>query len=406
MSTNAFLARQPIVDSHHRLIGYELLFRHSGEARSAQIEDGLDAGIKVIANTLVDMGTEWLLKGSLAFINMDRNTLLSDFTSLLPKEKVVIDVLNSISGDDEVVARLQELKQMGFRFALDDYYGQPEADALLPHANFIKLDVLNRSPSEVAAAIKKVRAFPVILVAEKVETLSQYKKCRDAGFDYFQGYYFAHPETLTTKVINPAQATVLQLMEKVRGDCEVKDIELMFKKDPALTFKLLRYINSAGFGLSCEVQSIRHAVAILGLKPLYRWLTLLLVTAGNNPTTNILARTAIVRGRLCELLGGHSLGKSDQENLFVTGVFSLLDAMMDTTMEVVLERVVLPENIYDALLNRTGIYGPILALAEACETQDNVRIDDLALSLMLTPEQVNEAHLKAMSWAEQLSLDA
>jgi EAL and modified HD-GYP domain-containing signal transduction protein len=405
MSTNAYLARQPIVDSHHRLIGYELLFRHSSEAQSAQIQDGLDAGIKVIANTLVDMGTEWLLKGSLAFINMDRPTLMSDFTNLLPKEKVVIDVLNSIAADDEVIARLQELKQMGFRFALDDYHGQPEADALLPHANFIKLDVLNRSPGEISAAIKKVRAYPVILVAEKVENLSQYKRCREAGFDYFQGYYFAHPETLTTKVINPAQATVLQLMEKVRGDCDVKDIELLFKKDPALTFKLLRYINSAGFGLSCEVQSIRHAIAILGLKPLYRWLTLLMVTAGSNPTSSIMARTAIVRGRLCELLGSHVVGKSDQENLFITGVFSMLDAMMETTMEVVLERVVLTENIHDALLSRGGMYGPILALAEACESHDSQRIEDLALALMLTPEQVNEAHLKALAWAEQLSLE-
>jgi EAL and modified HD-GYP domain-containing signal transduction protein len=406
MSSNAYLDRQPIVDSHHRLIGYELFFRHSGEAQTAEIEDGLDAGIKVIANTLVDMGTEWLLKGSLAFINMDRQTLMSNFTDLLPKDKVVIDVPNTIGADPEISARLEELKGLGFRFALDNYFGQPEADALLPFANFIKLDVLNRSGPEISAAIKKVRAFPVILIAEKVETLAQYNQCRQAGFDYFQGYYFAHPETLSTRVINPAQATVLQLMEKVRGECDVKELELLFKKDVALTFKLLRYINSAGFGLSCEVQSIRHAVAILGLKPLYRWLTLLLATAGNGPTTSILARTAIVRGRLCELLGSQALSKSDQENLFITGVFSLLDAMMETRMEEILERVVLPENIYDALLNRSGMYGPILALAEACESQDTEKIEDLALSLMLTPEQVTEAHLKAMAWAEQLSLDA
>lgn len=403
MSSHAFLARQPIVDSHHRLIGYELFFRASGEAQTAEIKDGLDAGIKVIANTLVDMGMEWLLKGSLAFINMDRPTLMSDFTNLLPKEKVVIDILGSIGNDEEITARLTELKQEGFRFAIDNYCGQPEADDLLKYASFIKLDVLNRSQSEVSDAIDKVRAYPVILVAEKVETLAQYNQCRQAGFDYFQGYYFAHPETLITRVINPAQATVLLLMEKIRSDCDVKELETLFKRDVALTFKLLRYINSAGFGLSCEVQSIRHAVAILGLKPLYRWLTLLLVNAGSGTTTNILARTAIVRGRLCELLGSQTLGKTDQENLFITGVFSLLDAMMETTMEEVLERIVLPENIYDALLNRSGMYGPILSLAEACETQDTDRIEDLAASLMLTPEQVTEAHLNSLAWAEQIS---
>lgn len=406
MSANAFLARQPIVDSHHRLIGYELLFRHSGDAQSAQIVDGLDAGIKVIANTLMDIGTEWLLKGSQAFINMDRPTLMSNFTSLLPRDKVVIDILPSVHADDEVVARMQELKAEGFRFALDNYQGQPEADALLPYANFIKLDILHRTPEELEAALAKVRPYPVILVAEKVETLAQYNQCREAGFDYFQGYYFARPENLSAKVINPTQATVLQVMEKVRDNGDLRQIELLFKKDVALTFKLLRYINSAGFGLSCEIQSIRHAVAILGLKPLYRWLTLLLVTAESTPTAGILARTAIVRGRLCELLGSHTLGKGDQENLFITGVFSLLDVMMESPMPDILERLVLPETIYDALLKRSGMYGPILSLAEACESQDAERIEDLAFSLMLTPGQVTEAHLKAMAWAENLIQEA
>lgn len=406
MSANAFLARQPIVDSHHRLYGYELLFRHSEHAQSAQIKDGVDAGIQVIANALCDMGTEWLLKGKLAFINMDASMLLSAFTGLLPPDKVIIDILDSVEANPDLLRRLEELKGAGFRFALDNYHGQPHADALLPFASYIKLDVLHRGESEIAEAIRKVRAYPVILVAEKVETIEQYQRCVKAGFDYFQGYYFAHPETLAAKVINPAQATVLQLMDKVRSDASLQEIELLFKKDVALTFKLLRYINSAGFGLSCEVQSIRHAVAILGMKPLYRWLTLLLATASGGPTSSVLTRTAIIRGRLCELLGKYNLTKSDQENLFITGVFSLLEAMMETPMDTILERLVLPESIYDALLTRGGMYGPILALAEACESNDRQRLEDLTFALMLTPEQVTEAHLQAIAWAEQLGLDS
>jgi len=405
MSNNAFIARQPIVNSGHNIIAYELLFRHAAHAQSARVTSDVDAGITVIANALCNMGTEWLLKGKQAFINMEIPMLMSSFSSLLPKDNVVIEVLETVQVTDEILARLQELKQEGYRFALDDFHYHPDSEPLLPYADYVKLDVLAHSPEDLARMVKAVRCYPVKLVAEKVETLEQFNHCRELGFDFFQGYYFAHPETLVERVINPVHTTVLQLMEKVRQGADVKDLEALFKKDVALTFKLMRYINSAGFGLSCEVQSIRHAVSILGMQPLYRWLTLLLVTAGSNATSPALARTAITRGRLCELLGKSELPRGDQDNLFIVGVFSLLPAMLEMTMEQVLERIVIPEKIADALMDRSGLYGPFLSLAEAVESGDASRLDDLTLSLMLSPDQVSQAHLQSLAWVEQLGLD-
>jgi EAL and modified HD-GYP domain-containing signal transduction protein len=238
-----------------------------------------------------------------------------------------------------------------------------------------------------------------------VETPEQFRHCQSLGFDFFQGYYFAHPENLAAKIINPVHGTVVQLLEMVRKEADAKDLEVMFKKDVALTFKLLRYINSAGFGLSCEVQSIRHAVSILGMQPLYRWLTLLLVTAGGAPTMPTLARTAITRGRLCELVGKSCLSKGDQDNLFIVGVFSLLPAFLEMPMEQVLERIVIPEKMIDALSDRSGIYGPFLSLAEAVESGDTEELEKLALSLMMTPDKISQAHLQALAWVEQLGLD-
>ncbi|MEW5789337.1 MAG: EAL domain-containing protein [Pseudomonadota bacterium] len=405
MSNDAFIARQPIVDVRHQLVAYELLFRHSAHAQTARVESDVDAGITVISNTLFNMGTEWLLKGKLAFVNMEVSMLMSSFSTLLPHENVVIEVLETVQVTPEILARMQELKTAGYRFALDDFHYMPESESLLPLANYVKLDVLAHSPAELARMVKQIRRYPVKLVAEKVETLEQFRHCRDLGFDFFQGYYFARPENLVAKIINPNHATVLQLLEKVRNNAEVKDLEALFKKDVALTFKLLRYINSAGFGLSCEVQSIRHAVSILGMQPLYRWLTLLLVTAGNSPTSPTLSRTAITRGRLCELLGKHVLARSDQDNLFIVGVFSLLPAFLEMPMEEVLERVVITDKLADALLDRSGIYGPFLSLVEAVESGDEKQLEDLALSLMLAPQQVSEAHLQALAWVEQLGLD-
>ena len=275
----------------------------------------------------------------------------------------------------------------------------------MPFASYVKLDVLAHSPDELARRVQAARKYPVKLVAERVETPEQFRDCRALGFDYFQGYDFARPEHIVTRVINPTHATVLQLMEKVRQGAELKDLESLFKKDVALTFKLLRYINSAGFGLSCEVQSIRHAVSILGMQPLYRWLSLLLVTAGSGPVAPTLARTAITRGRLCELLGKQCLARGEQDNLFIVGVFSLLPALLEISMEELLERVVIPESFADALLNRQGLYGPFLALAEAMESGELQRLEALTTSLMLTPDQASEAHMQALAWVEQLGLD-
>lgn len=405
MSSNAYIARQPIVDVKHHLFAYELLFRHSATALSARIDTDVDAGISVIANTLMNMGTEWLLKGKLAFVNMETSMLMSSFSTLLPAEKVVIEVLETVQATPEVLDRLDELKAAGYRFALDDYRYSAETEKLLAIASFVKLDVLAHTPAELVTLVGRLRKYPARLIAEKVETPEQFRHCQSLGFDFFQGYYFAHPENLAAKIINPVHATVVQLLEKVRQEADAKELELLFKKDVALTFKLLRYINSAGFGLSCEVQSIRHAVSILGMQPLYRWLTLLLVTAGGAPTMPTLARTAITRGRLCELVGKSCLPRADQDNLFIVGVFSLLPAFLEMPMEQVLERIVIPEKIVDALADRSGIYGPFLLLAEAVESGDAKQLEQLAGSLMMTPEKISQAHLQALAWVEQLGLD-
>jgi EAL and modified HD-GYP domain-containing signal transduction protein len=405
MSNEAFIARQPIVDGRHQLMAYELLFRHSAQAQSAHVDSDLDAGLTVISNTLCNMGTDWLLKGKLAFVNMELSMLMSDFSSLLPHEKVVIEILEAVVPSPEVLARLAELKEAGYRFALDDFHPQAGSDKFLPFASFVKLDVLAYAPADLAKLVQLLRRFPVKLVAEKVETQEQFRRCGELGFEYFQGYYFAHPENLVSKVINPSHGTVLQLLDKVRQGAEVRELEGLFKKDVALTFKLLRYINSAGFGLSCEVQSIRHAVSILGMQPLYRWLTLLLVTAGGSPTAPTLSRTAITRGRLCELLAKQTLPRNEQDNLFIVGVFSLLPAFLEMPMEQVLERVVISDKVADALLDHSGIYGPFLSLVEAVESGNQQQLEDLALSLMLSPKQVSEAHLHALAWVEQLGLD-
>lgn len=405
MQDHVYLARQPIVDNQQKIIGYELLFRRSAEATSASFTDDHLATSKVLANILSNMGAEWLLGDKLAFVNASTSMLMSDFLELLPVNRAVLEVLETSRATPELLARCHELRALGYRLALDDFELTPESTPLLAVANFIKLDIqkLNKN-GQLEAHVRALEKHPAQLIAEKVETKSEHNICKKLGVAYYQGYYFAHPETLSAKVIHPAYAVVLELLNKVRNNAEIKDIESSFKRDVALSFKLLRYINSVGFGLSCEIQSLRHALAILGYQQLYRWLTLLLVTAGEGSTSPALMKTAVTRGRLTELLGKDMLEAADRDNLFIVGVFSLLDVMLEMPMEEVLDKLSLPEAISDALMTRQGLYGPFLDLAVACEEGDAEYIEKLAFSLQLEPDKINQAHLDSLAWVETLGI--
>ncbi|MFA7240674.1 MAG: EAL domain-containing protein [Sulfuricellaceae bacterium] len=407
MHDHVFLGRQPILDRQQKIVAYELLFRHNRIATAAEISDQFDASATVFANMLCDLGTKWVLGEKLAFINVSASMLLGGgVVELLPPGRVVLELLETVQPSTQVLARCQHLRGKGFRFALDDFVLNEQNTALLPIASYIKVDIRQTQMDKARQMLNVLekRQLSAKLLAEKVETAKEFKDYKALGFSYFQGYYFAHPETLSAKTINPAYENVLLLLNKVRENASPPEIEKFFKHDVALTFKLLRYINSVGFGLSCEIESIRHAITILGYQQLYRWLTLLLVTAGQATTPHALLITAMTRGRLTELLGQDYMEQQDRDNLFIVGIFSMLDAILETPMEQVVEKLSLPAAVSDALLTRDGIYGPFLGLAEACESGNFSRIEELSTFLQLEPKKVNRVHLEALAWAETLGV--
>lgn len=404
MEDQAFIGRQPIMDVKQQIIGYELFFRHSADAQSAVFEDDLKACSRVLVNTVGEMDIQWLLGDKLAFINVNEAMLKSEFLELMPPKRTVLEILRSVATGDDVVERCRVLRSLGYKIALDNPHLSAASLPFLQCADFIKIDIQSIDTAEAGNIFTQFNAPSVKIIAEKVETAEQFEACEKIGFRLFQGFYFARPETLTAKVINPSFDSVLNILNLVSHDADNKDIEAGFKRDATLSFKLLRYINSVGFGLSCEIQSINHALTILGRKQLYRWLTLLMVTAGENSTPPALMKTSITRGRLTELLGESYFDKKDRDNLFIVGVFSLLDAILKMPMEQVLEKIQLPENVSEALLAREGMYGPFLQLAEACEDADSQRIHELAELLQFDSIKVNECHISALAWAETLGV--
>ncbi len=406
MGTETFLARQPIVDAEHHLFAYELLFRQSMASVSAQVGSQLQAGVEIIGNTLC-LGTDWLLQGKLAFINLDEATLMSDFVCLLPPQHVVYEILETVPISSVLIARIRELRQLGYRFALDDFVCLDEYRPLLPIVDFVKLDVLEQHPEKTVEIIAYIqRDFKGRFIAEKVETREMFDLCRNSGIQYFQGYYFARPENLASKSIQPDQLAVLDLMNKVGCCNDLSDIEEPLRRNAVLTLRLLRYANSAAAGLPQQVHTVRQALTLVGLRTLYRWLALLLVTARQTPTNALAARTAVMRGRICELLGQARLDRQAQDELFMTGLFSLAEPLLEIPLDLLLERLPMPDPVVQALVRQEGPYAPFLNLAEASERGDFERIARYASDIDSSPEEVNRAQLQSLAWTEELTSEA
>ncbi|MBS4098492.1 MAG: EAL domain-containing protein [Sulfuricella sp.] len=398
----AYIGRQPILDMKRRVVGHELLYRHDENASSARITNEFEACVKVVNNTLTNMNADWLLGDSAAFINITPELLDADPLDLLPSQRVVLEFSVEQRNLATLPAQIEHTRDLGFRIALEDLLPRKHTQRLVEAADYIKLDVQRFDTRTLAKAVEHFRRYPALkLIAKKIETMQEYLACAELGFDYFQGYYLAHPETLSVKVINPTCTTVLELLNKVNANSDVGELETCFKQNMALSFKLLRYINCAGFG-NGQVQSIRHALAILGYRQLYRWLSLLLITSVSATRAPALIQMAIARGRFAELVGQPFLASRERDNLFIVGMFSMLDVVLETPLDSLVENLNLPQNIGDALRYRTGIYAPFLNLVEASENMDWKQVESLSQALHLPAENINQAHFEALVWAEQM----
>ena len=404
MHDTVFIGRQPILDKNQLIIGYELLFRRSASAATAEVVDDIQASSRVLMNTVSDMGTQWLLGDKLAFINVNEEFMRSDLLQLLVPQRTVLEVLESVTPSPDVIRQMNKLRVQGFKIALDDYVHTLQNSTLLPSADFIKYDVKAQGLNNCGPLMSLAKSLAIRMIAEKVETREEFERCKKLGFDFFQGYYFARPETLSTKALSSGVQTVLNLLNMVRRNADIREIELGFKQDPALAYKLLRYINSACFGFPHKILSLRQALNILGTKQLYRFLTLLLITAVEKNASAALVKTAITRGRLAELLGSDHFDQNGRDNLFIVGIFSLLDVMLDMPMEHVLEKLELSDPINEALLRKQGVYGPFLQMTEAYESEDTSTLDKLAQDMNYPPARLNACHFAALAWAESLTV--
>src|SRR6267154_3398493 len=296
-----YVARQPIFTADEKVFGYELLFRDGVEDYFRETD--ADAASRKTLDTSQQMGLQTLCEGRRAFVNCTREVLLKDYVTLLPSERTVVEVLESVPADDLVKAALQRLKQAGYMIALDDFVLDDARTPLVELADIIKVDLRLTTPEQRATLVHRFGPWRCRMLIEKVETREEFNATKTAGFIYFQGYFFRKPELLQAKEIPANRLNYLRLLQAVsKPDLEVREMEELIKHEASVCYRLLRYLNSAAFGIRNEVHSIRHALTLLGEREVRRWVRLVVTLTAAEGRSSELLNTAMTRARFCELI--------------------------------------------------------------------------------------------------------
>jgi c-di-GMP phosphodiesterase len=391
------LSRQPIYHSDMSVFGYELLFR-SADIDRATFSDGAQATARVMVNALMEIGMDQMVGRHLAFINFERKLLMGNYCEALPPDRVVLELLETVTPDADLLKKLDQLKAFGYRIALDDFICSDPYLALLEYASFVKVDLLASDWPQIERTVSAIGKFPIQLIAEKVEQREQMERCKQIGFKYFQGYFFCRPQNVSGKPVPANRLAMMHLLAQLnKSDIRIEELERTISQDLSLSYKLLRYINSAMCGLTRHVDSIRHATVLVGLDKMRVWASLLVFSGFSEASQDVLVIGA-VRARMCELLAS-ALQLMHPERFFLVGLFSVLDAILDRPMEQVLSMLSLSAEIQDALLRQQGELGKMLRAVQAFERRD---WSEAKSSIKLGQELFERTYVEALAWSANL----
>jgi EAL and modified HD-GYP domain-containing signal transduction protein len=401
---DVFIARQPIFDRHRQIYAYELLFRSDAGQNAFDGSDGAAATTRLIANSLLATGLENLLCGKKAFINFDRSLLLGGLHSVLPPDILVIEVLETVEPDDDVLAACQGLCKQGYAFAMDDFVNDARFEPLARLAKLIKVDLLATPRPEQGCILEKYKPLGIAMLAEKVETREDFEWALAAGYDYFQGYFFARPEIVRGRRIPASKLTCLRLLTEVQQDDPDFDrLEKLISSDVSLCYSLLLYVNSALFSRSTEIRSVRQAINVLGQEGIRHWAVLAALPMMAKDKPGELITLSLVRARFCERIA--SLARIPPPNLaFLMGLFSLLDGLIDLPIEEALLKVHADPSITGALTETAAPgdrYRDVYRIARVYEAGDWDAATALAAAAGIKTSQLADAYAESAFWAQQ-----
>jgi c-di-GMP-related signal transduction protein len=396
-----YLARQPILNRARELFAYELLFRN-GIQNSC---DGLD--LELASTSLLDtsflIGFEKITAGHLMFINCPRDFLLRDFVSLFPPKSVVIEILETVKPDQEVIEACRRLKKAGYTIALDDFVDSPAWEPLVAFADILKVDFRLTGRKEQHAIVSRYAGKNIRMLAEKVETQEEYAAGMQMGYSLFQGYFFCRPEIMQHRTLPSFKLAYLELLHAATApEFDIQELASKIKHEASLTFRLLRYLNSAAFGLRSEIHSVPHALSLLGERELRKWIVVVSVGVLADGKPDELMIVPLVRGRFCELLAPLAGMAGHANDLFMMGLLSVMDAILDRPLDSILAELPVRGEIKDALQARTGLYWQLLELAIAHERADWENVSAIASKTGMKEDQISALYLTAVDWSTAL----
>mgnify|MGYP001121167321 FL=1 len=387
------LARQPVFNKSQDVVAYLLLYRNDDNALT--INDHL-ATSSVILNTYASICQHGQVRSLPCYLKLTDTTLMAENFPELPKENFILEILGHSEITPELVERVKELGEQGYRLALSDYKPEPKFEPLLNLVHILKLDLQSIGLDTLPAMVKHLRPYNLELLADKVETKEEFRKCYELGFALFQGYFLSKPEPVKGKKLGSSKVLLLQMMVELQNpQATAQSVEQIVINDPLLTYRILRVVNSAAFNFPREIESLSHAISLLGFDQIRKWVSLFLVTDTQEKPEE-LTRSMLVRGRMCELLA-EMLGREQPINNFIAGLFSKLDALLDMEMPDLLTQVSLQNDVKAALLNHEGQLGQILE--QVCQYESG-EFDDM--TFLLDKAFYETAYRHSLNWSQQV----
>ena len=395
--SEVFVGRQPIYDRKLGVYAYELLFR-SGEVNNSSGAVSADgATSQTIVNTFIEIGLEKIVGSRYAAINLTESFFLEEDKLPISPKQVILEVLEDIPVTDKLVQAVKRLHDQGFIIALDDYIYSPSHKPLIEMCQLIKIDIMALSRDELAEHVKLLKPFNKKLLAEKIETLEEFDLCMNLGFDYFQGYFLSKPRIVKSATLPQNKLAIMNILALLQDlDSDIDDIEEAISSDVAMSYKILKLMNSAFFNFNNKIESIKQALLLLGRKKLNSWASMTAMSKLDEQPSEMI-HIAMTRAKMCELLA-ETANLKPVENYFTTGLFSALDILMENSLQALLKPLPISEDLREAVVNKEGIMGEALKCALAYETTDwdNVKFQNL------TDNDIYIANVEAVSWANMV----
>jgi len=392
-----YIGRQPIFNRKLDLVAYELLYRANGVQNAAGLIDHDHATTQVVINAFLEFGLEELVGKKLAFINLPRSFIVRDKPLPFAKDQVVLEILEDIEVNEDFLNAVRKLRTEGYTIALDDFNYDPALQALVKLSKIVKIDFTALSREQIQAHVAALHEYKVELLAEKIETHEDFEFAKELGFDYFQGYFLCRPHIVSGHSLPSNRLAILRLLcELLDPNKQIAELADLVSQDVALSFKLLRSLNSPFYALPKRIDSIQHAIVYLGTQQIKRWVSLIVLANIDDKPSQLMV-VALTRGKMCELIG-EAVGESNKEGLFTIGLFSLLDALLDINLENILVELPLAPEIKAAILNYAGPMGHIL---HAVLAHEQGRWDEIDFP-SLEAAQFTEAYLQAVAWTDEV----